>query len=267
MKPDNKNSGLSVTIIALNEEHGIKDCLDGVQWADEVLVSDSGSIDKTVEICRLTGALVFSDKWLGFGAQKNLVASRAQGQWILNVDADERVSPELRDEILKAISSGAASGYYVPRKNHFAGRWIRHCGWYPDYNLRLYRKDAGAFSERAVHEAVSVNGAVGYLKNPLIHYTYEDVSDYLDRMQRYSTLSAEQMKKDGRSATVFDLLLRPCATFLKMFVLKRGFLDGSVGLTLSMLYAAYTLAKYAKLREMLKDRDASSVNRRKDSTP
>ena len=118
-----------------------------------------------------------------------------------------------------------------------------------------------------MHEAVSVNGAVGYLKNPLIHYTYEDVSDYLDRMQRYSTLSAEQMKKDGRSATVFDLLLRPCATFLKMFVLKRGFLDGSVGLTLSMLYAAYTLAKYAKLREMLKDRDASSVNRRKDSTP
>lgn len=244
------SSGLSVTIITLNEEESIGECLDGLKWADEVLVSDSGSIDKTVDICRSRGVLVFSDKWLGFGAQKNLVASRAQGPWILNVDADERVGPELREEILKAISSGTASGYYLPRKNHFNGRWIRHCGWYPDYNLRLYRKDAGAFSERAVHEAVAVNGTVGYLKNPLIHYTYKDVSDYLDRMQRYSTLSAEQMKKDGRSATVFDLLLRPWATFLKMFVLKRGFLDGADGVLLSMLYAAYTLAKYAKLREI-----------------
>lgn len=250
MSSDNKHNGLSVTIIALNEAGGIGDCLDSVAWADEVLVSDSGSIDKTVDICRSRGALVSCDEWLGFGAQKNLVASRARGQWILNVDADERITPELKEEILKAISTEAASGYYVPRKNHFGGRWIRHCGWYPDYNLRLYRKDAGAFSERAVHEAAAVKGTVGYLKNPLIHYTYKDVSDYLDRMQRYSTLSAEQMKKDGRSGSVFDLLLRPPATFLKMFVLKRGFLDGSVGLTLSMLYAAYTLAKYAKLREM-----------------
>lgn len=243
---------VSVTIIVLNEEDHIRECLESVKWADEVLVSDSGSIDRTVEICREYGAKVFSDQWLGFGRQKNLVGDRAGNSWILNIDADERVTPELKEEILRAIGSGDNAGYYLPRKNYFGDRWIRHCGWYPDNNLRLYRKDRGRFLDRYVHESVAVNGPKGYLKNPLIHRTYRDVSDYLSRMQRYSTLAAEEMLNQGKNAGVMDILLRPPFTFFKMYILKLGFLDGAEGAILSILYASYTLAKYAKLREIKK---------------
>lgn len=241
---------LSVTIIALNEEARIRDCLESVSWADEVLVSDSGSTDRTVEICREYGARVFTDEWLGFGRQKNLVGDRASGDWILNIDADERVSPDLKDEILRALESDGRAGYLVPRKNFFGGKWIRHCGWWPDYNLRLYRKGAGRFIDRYVHEKVVVNGRTERLSAPLVHMTYRDVSDYLKRMEKYSSLAAEEMLNSGRDAGLTDIFFRPTYTFFKMYVLRRGFLDGTAGVVLSILYASYTLAKYAKLWEM-----------------
>lgn len=241
---------ISVTIITLNEEGNIRDCLESVRWADEILVSDSGSADKTAEICREYGAKVFNDKWLGFGRQKNQIAGRAKNNWVLNIDADERVTPELKDEISKAVATGGADGYYIARKNYFGDRWIRHCGWYPDYNLRLYRKDKGAFSERSVHEAVEVKGKKAHLKNHFVHHTYKDVDDYLERMQRYSALAAKEMFDSGRKAGITDILLRPFFTFFKMFVIKGGFLDGAAGAMLSFLYASYTLSKYAKLWEM-----------------
>lgn len=248
---------VSVTIIALNEEKNIRDCLESVKWADEIIVSDSGSTDSTVEICREYGARVSSDEWLGFGRQKNLCGDRAQNLWVFNIDADERVTAELKAEIAEVIKTGDKGAYYVPRKNYFGERWIRRCGWYPDYTLRLYRKDSGRFTDRAVHETVAVNGPKGYLENPLIHRTYRDVSDYLTRMERYSTLAAEEMLSSGRSAGFTDILLRPTLTFLKMYILKLGFLEGSAGVMLSTLYASYTLAKYAKLWEMKKGRAAS----------
>ncbi|MBI5587428.1 MAG: glycosyltransferase family 2 protein [Deltaproteobacteria bacterium] len=241
---------ISVTIIALNEEDNIRDCLESVKWADEILVSDSGSADSTVDICREYGAEVYKDKWLGFGKQKNLIGDRAKNRWVLNIDADERVSAELKDEILKAVGSNGADGYYIARKNYFGKRWIKHCGWYPDYNLRLYRKDKGRFNERSVHEAVAVKGRKEHLENPFTHHTYKDVADYLERMQRYSTLAAREMFDNGRKAGMTDILLRPFFTFFKMFVIKGGFLDGAAGAVLSFLYAAYTLSKYAKLWEM-----------------
>lgn len=243
---------VSVTIIALNEEKNIRDCLESVKWADEIIVSDSGSTDSTVEICREYGASVFSDEWLGFGRQKNLCGDRARNLWVFNIDADERATPELKAEIAAVIKSGDKAAWYVPRKNYFGERWIRRCGWYPDYTLRLYRKDSGRFTDRAVHETVAVNGPKGYLKNPLTHRTYRDVSDYLTRMERYSTLAAEEMFSSGRAAGFTDILLRPPFTFLKMYILKLGFLEGSAGVMLSTLYASYTLAKYAKLWEMKK---------------
>jgi glycosyltransferase involved in cell wall biosynthesis len=233
-------SKVSVTIITLNERGNIAECLASVAWADEVIVSDSGSTDGTVDICRSMGAQVHTDDWLGFGAQKNLCASRASNPWVLNIDADERVPPALAAEIREAIDSGDLEGYTMPRRNHFGGRWIKHCGWYPDRNLRLYRKDAGGFSESMVHESVKVDGVTGSLKNPLEHYTYSDVSDYLGRMQRYSTLAAEEMHARGRRAGVLDLLIRPPVTFIKMYILRRGFLEGRLGLVLSTLYASYT---------------------------
>ncbi|MBI5644197.1 MAG: glycosyltransferase family 2 protein [Deltaproteobacteria bacterium] len=241
---------ISVTIIALNEERNIRDCLESVKWADEILVSDSGSTDRTAEICREYGANVTTEEWLGFGRQKNLCGDRARNRWILNIDADERVTPELKEEIERAVKSGDKAGYYVPRRNYFGDKWVRRCGWYPDFTLRLYRKDSGRFIDRYVHESVAVNGPRGYLKNPLIHRTYKDVSDYLTRMQRYSTLAAEEMLNQGKNAGFIDILFRPVYTFLKMYILKRGFLDGSTGVILSTLYASYTLAKYAKLWEM-----------------
>ena len=217
---------ISVTIITLNEEANIRSCLESVKWVDEILVSDSGSSDKTVQICREYVAKVFVDKWQGFGKQKNLIAGRAKNNWILNIDADERVTAELREEIEETLKINDCAGYKIPRKNFFGNRWIRYCGWYPDHNLRLYRKNAGGFNERAVHEAVQINGKVDYLKNPLEHYTYKDTSDYLKRMDRYSTLSAEEMFKKGKKARVYDMVLRPCFTFLKMFFLKKGYMEG-----------------------------------------
>lgn len=247
---------ISVTIIVLNEEANIADCLASLDFADEIIVSDSGSADATVEICKSYGATVYTDDWLGFGRQKNLIAERARNDWVFNIDADERVTPGLKDEILRAAEQGeknGCSGYYVPRKNHFALRWVRRCGWYPDYNLRLYRKSCGRFNERRVHEAVQIDGgksACGYLKNPLIHLTYASVEEYLVRAERYSTLGAEELYESGRRARAGDTTLRPMFTFFKMYILKLGFLDGALGFKLSTLYARYTRAKYVKLKAL-----------------
>lgn len=243
---------VSVTIITMNEEANIQACLESVSWVDEVLVSDSGSIDRTIEICKGYNAKVFLDKWFGFGKQKNLIASRAKNNWVLNIDADERITPDLRKEIETVLNQDDCDGYNIPRKNFFGNRWVRYCGWYPDYNLRLYKKDKGSFNERDVHEAVKIDGKVGYLNVPLVHYTYRDISDYLKRMDRYSTLAAEEMLKNGRKVSYLSILSRPIATFLKMFFLQKGFLEGYRGLILSGLYASYTFSKYAKLWEMSK---------------
>ncbi|MFQ5428325.1 MAG: glycosyltransferase family 2 protein [Thermodesulfobacteriota bacterium] len=244
---------VTATIITLNEEANIGQCLQSLKWVDEIIVSDSSSTDRTVEICRSHGAVVYTDKWLGFGRQKNLCQSRAHNEWIFNIDADERAAPGLGEEIQRALKKGEALGYYVPRKNFFGDKWVKRCGWYPDYNLRLYRKDAGRFSERAVHEAVEVDGPTARLSTPLIHRTYSGVPDYLKRMERYSRLAAEEMKKEGRTTGAVDILLRPLFTFIKMFFLRGGFLEGRTGLTLSMLYARYTYTKYIKLRQMIRE--------------
>ncbi len=245
--------GLSVTIITLNEEENIRDCLESVKWADEIIVIDSESTDKTVDICKeYTEKIYLEREWHGFGKQKNLCIEKAKGPWILNIDADERITPELKKEVEHVLSGGQGrySGFYIPRKSFFIGKWIRYCGWYPDYNLRLFRKDKGRFSERLVHESVELKEKAGYLKNPLEHYTYKSIGDYLLRAEKYSKLAAEEMLKNGKTVNYFDILLRPLSTFLKMFILKRGFLEGYRGLILSYLYASYTLSKYAKLWEM-----------------
>ncbi len=246
---------ITVTIITLNEEANIGACLESVAgWADEIIVSDSGSSDRTPDICRSHGARVFEDEWLGFGAQKNLCQSRARNDWIFNIDADERAAAGMGEEIARALERGGAAGYYVPRKNYFGDKWVRRCGWYPDYNLRLYRKDAGRFTERAVHEAVVVDGPTERLRTPLIHRTYSGVDDYLRRMERYSRLAAEEMLREGRSTGAGDLILRPGFTFIKMFLLRGGALEGRTGLVLSWLYARYTYSKYEKLRALIREK-------------
>jgi glycosyltransferase involved in cell wall biosynthesis len=242
---------VSVIVITLNEEREIGDCLESVTWADEIVVVDSGSSDRTIEIAKKFTDQVVYHQWVGFAAQKNWAVELATHPWVLSLDADERVSPELRAEIERLLESPPRFvGYQIPRKNFFLGRWIRHGGWSPDYVLRLFRRDAGRFTERRVHESVTVRGEVGTLQSPLEHYTYRSMVDYFQRMDRYSTLAAEEMFEGGKRAHLIDLLLRPCATFLKMFLLRQGFRDGMDGFLLSRLYSIYTFAKYAKLYKM-----------------
>jgi glycosyltransferase involved in cell wall biosynthesis len=243
-------AGLSVAIITLDEETNIGPCLESVKWADEVVVCDSGSRDRTMEIAAGYGARTFQDDWLGFAAHKNLAVSRCSQPWILVLDADERVPPPLREEIEGILRSDAAGdGYSLGRKNFFLGAWIRHGGWSPDRSVRLFRRGQGRFRPRAVHEVVKVSGRIDALQHPLEHYTYALISDFLRRMERYAALAAGELFATGHRCGVVDLTLRPAWTFLRMYLVGRGFLDGWRGLLLAGLYASYTFAKYAQLWE------------------
>jgi glycosyltransferase involved in cell wall biosynthesis len=242
---------LSVAIITYNEEENIRDALESVKWADEIIVVDAFSTDRTQEICREYTDKVFSMEWEGFARQKNKAISMTTHQWVFVLDSDERITEELREEILKVINDrNSVDGYYVARKNYFGGRWIRHGGWWPDYTLRLFRRQRGLFETREVHEAIKINGKTGYLRHPIEHYTYKNSSDFLKRMQTYSTLAARELFKKGRKANILDITLRPIATFFKMSFLQLGILDGIYGIILAYLYSLYTYNKYAKLREM-----------------
>ena len=242
---------ISVAIITKNEERNIRECLESVRWADEIVVVDNGSSDETVRICREFGARVFEEEWKGYSGQKNSAVEKTRNEWVLSLDADERVGPELRLEIEAALrADSSVDGYFMARKNFFLGRWIRYCGWYPDRNLRLFRKSLGLFQERAVHEKVELRGKTAVLQHPLIHETYRSLSEYFERMNRYSSLAAREMRGEGRECRFTDLILRPPFTFLQMYVLRAGFLEGYFGLLLSLLYSFYTFAKYAKLREL-----------------
>jgi glycosyltransferase involved in cell wall biosynthesis len=249
---------ISATIIANNEEANIGACLASLDFADEIVVVDSGSTDRTEEICLAHPRVRFSRAdWPGYGRQKNRAAGLAANDWIFNIDADERVSPELRRSIL-AVSGAEFACYRAARENYFGARWIKRCGWYPDYNTRLYDRRACAFSERSVHESLVCPGEVGLLPGNLVHRTYTGVSDYLKRMDRYSSLAAEELVKAGKRPGLLQLLLKPLFTFCKMYFLKLGFLEGYTGFLLSMLYSHYTFYKYGKAVEINRTRQHES---------
>jgi len=244
---------LSITIITLNEEANIRRTLKSVQWADEIIVLDSGSTDRTVAICREFTDRVYHQDWLGFSGQKNAAIDRATGEWILSLDADEPVESALAEEIRTIISSSNSyDGYRIPRKTFFLGKWIRHGGWYPDDNLRLFRKGKGRFEERAVHEAVKVTGTVGRTKHAIEHYAYPDLASYMSSINKYSSLAVTEMSQRGITtfkAGWINILLRPVFTFIYKYLLRLGFLDGKQGLVLNMFHAYYVFAKYAKAWE------------------
>ena len=244
---------LSATIITLNEEKNIADCLASLSFVDEIVVVDSGSSDRTEEICRsLPAVRFFNHPWQGYGLQKNFAANLAGNDWILNIDADERVTPELRDSIAGADLTGFPA-FRMARENYFGTRRIRRCGWYPDYNVRLYDRRSCRFKERAVHESLEHDGNIGTLAGNLRHFTYTGISDYVRRMDRYSTLAAQELIKAGVSPTILHIAFKPPATFVKMYILRGGFLEGYAGFLLSCLYACYTLCKYAKGRELARN--------------
>jgi len=240
---------ISVVIITLNEEKNIAQCLDSVNWADEVIVFDSDSVDRTVEIARSYGATVHVEsKWYGFGVQKNKATELAQGDWILSLDADERVSENLADEIKNVTSNSEdLAGIEIPRLSSYCGRFMRYGGWWPDYTLRLFRRGCGNFSENLVHEKMRVNGKIGRLKNHIIHHSFESVEEVLDKVNKYSSLGAEQMAKNGIKAGISSALLHGIAAFVKTYILKGAFLEGRFGLMLSISNAEGSYYKYLKL--------------------
>jgi glycosyltransferase involved in cell wall biosynthesis len=253
-------SSLAVTVITLNEEANIVPCLESATWAAEIVVLDSGSTDRTVELARQFTDRVFSVPWQGFGKTKNQAIAAARMPWIFVLDADERITPDLRREIEQIVAAdGPLDGYRVPRRNHFCGRFIKHLGWYPDYSIRLFRKTKGRFVEREVHESVEINGQVGTLQHPMLHYTYTSSSDFVRRMDRYSTLAAQELRRRGKRPWPGELVWRPCLTFLKLYILQRGFLAGRDGYTLAFLYSTYTFLKYYKFRELKEQPDMEGV--------
>ena len=241
---------ISVVVITLNEEDRIRECLASVAWADEIVVVDAGSEDKTVALAREYTDHVVIRAWDGFAAQKNFGIERATGEWVLSLDADEQVEDHLRDEIRAIVSTpDAAAGYRIARRNIMWGRWIRHGQLYPDWQLRLFRRGSGRFVDRAVHESVTVDGEVRRLTTPLLHRSYRDVSDFLRRADRYSTLAADEWVRAKRPFHAARLVTAPLGRFLSMYVLHRGFLDGWRGFLLACLYAYYVFIRSVKIWE------------------
>ncbi|HUV30316.1 MAG TPA: glycosyltransferase family 2 protein [Acidobacteriota bacterium] len=248
-------SRLSVVVITKDEESNLGRCLASVAWADEIVVVDNQSTDDTREIAADFGARVFCREWRGFGPAKQEGAGHATGDWILSLDADEEVTVPLADEIRRAIGDhGGTVGYLIPRRTEFLGRWIYHCGWYPDPVLRLFRKDSGSFNDAVVHERVELEGPVGRLKCELLHYSYPSLEKYFDKFNSYTSLAAEEAYKNGRKALLLDLAVRPISAFVKHYFIKLGFLDGVEGFLVSLLSSGYVLVKYAKLRDLTRKR-------------
>jgi glycosyltransferase involved in cell wall biosynthesis len=249
---------LSVAIITKNEEANLPRTLASVRWAEEIVIVDSGSTDRTAEIAREFGAKFFVEEWKGFGAQKNAAIARCTGDWVLALDADEEVSAELAEEI-RGLPGGQPEyqEYFLPRRNFFLGRWIRHGGYYPDPKLRLFRRGSARFEERAVHETIRPAGPAGRLHGDLIHHAYPTLDAYIEHMNRYSALGATQAVERGktsRSAFAFfwNVFVVPVATFKYNYFLRLGFLDGREGLLLHMYHSAYVSWKYAKAWERTK---------------
>jgi glycosyltransferase involved in cell wall biosynthesis len=250
MSPGGPAASLSVAIVVLNEEERLRACLESVVWADEIVVVDAGPSDKTVAIAREFTDRVLFRPWDGYVAQKNFALEQCRGDWLLSLDADERVSDALREEIRGTLRGGRDEvGFYLPRRNLFQGRWVRHGGLYPDWQLRLFRRGQGAFAERAVHESVQVDGPTGQFGAPLVHESYRSIGDAVARLNRYSDLAAAELARTGRGGSLVDLLGRPVWRFMSMYVLRAGFLDGWRGLVLAGLHAHYVFLRAAKVRE------------------
>ena len=237
--------------MAFNEKEKIKDCLESVKWADEIVLMDSFSTDGTVEIAKQYGAKIVQKEFIGFGRLRNFALEHCSNDWVLSVDADERVTEELKQEIIQKLSQGPkADAYYVPRKSHFLSHWVKHCGWYPDYRQpQFFNRKKMKYTEQLVHETFELNGKTGYLKGHILQYPFLSLDQYLKKMDRYSSLRSEEMFKAGKKFSIFQLLINPLAMFFRMYVAKLGFLDGKIGLILSVLYCNYTIMKYIKLWE------------------
>lgn len=243
-----KQPRISVIIITLNEAENIRACLESVAWADEIIVVDSGSSDATREICReFTGKVLLNENWQGYGYQKNLALQQASGDWILSLDADERISPALQQVIKNTVAAPDADAYALPRQAYFLGKAMRHGGWWPDYVVRLFRRGAGEFSNVLVHETVLVQGPVKKLKEPIIHYSYVSLEQLLGKINQYSSAGARQAQAKNKRGSLPKALGRGAWAFFRAYCLRAGFLDGQAGFIAALAKAEETYYRYLKL--------------------
>ena len=241
---------ITALLPAYNEEQNIRDCIESVKWADEILVVDSFSTDRTVEIAREYTDRILQHEYINSATQKNWAIPQAAHEWVLIVDCDERITAELRDEILQTLSEGTLfAGFKIRRLNHFLGKRIRYCGWQNDECLRLFQRDKGRYQDREVHADIELEGQCGRLRNQMLHYTFRSFEQYMWKFNRYTTWAAGDRAKRTRRVGARHILLRPAFRFFKQYVLKRGFLDGRAGLVVCQLAAFSVFMKYAKLWE------------------
>ena len=251
---------LSAIVIARDNERTIGRCIGSLAFADEIVVVDSGSTDRTPEICRELGAQVHvTADWPGYGPQKNRALDRASGEWVLSLDSDEWVTPELRAEIERVLAApGTRAGYAIPRRSSFCGRFMKHSGWWPDYVVRLVRRESGRFSDDLTHERLVVEGSVGRLREPIMHEAIDDLDQMLLKMNAYSSSSAHTRHSQGRRATLSTAIVHGAWTFFRTYVLRLGFLDGREGFMLAVANAEGSYYRYVKLM-LLARRDSAGV--------
>jgi len=243
---------ISATIITYNEERNIVRAIESLRCCDEIVVVDSGSNDRTVELATNLGARVLENPWPGYSSQKNFASQQAANDWILSIDADESLSEALEGEIWQIKKNGPRyDGYTVPRLAQYLGRWILHSGWYPDRKVRLFNRKRARWVGEYVHESVQVDGRAGHLKSNLLHFTCSSLSEHLKTMDQYTTLAAEQIVAQKKPIGARNLLVQPVWTFFKTYFLQRGYLDGTEGLAIAYMAAMYNFVKYAKARFMM----------------
>ena len=243
---------VSAIVVCFNEEDRIEDCLESLRWCDEIVVVDSFSTDRTPEICRRYTERFYQRPWSGYGNQKAHAHSLATKDWVLLVDADERVSPALREEILATLAGAGndCAGYSVPRLVYYLRRWWWRGGWYPDYDVRLFRRERATWGGSEPHEKILVDGQVRRLNNPLEHYTYRNIDDHIQRINRFTSISSGELKKSNYRWRLSDVLLRPAVRFVRSYILQRGFMEGFAGFYVALTAAVYVFLKYAKLWEL-----------------
>jgi glycosyltransferase involved in cell wall biosynthesis len=242
---------ITATIIALNEERNIARAIESLRCSDEILLIDSGSVDRTVELAENLGVRVIEAGWRGFAGQKNWAAEQASNDWILSLDADEALSEALEAEIWNLKKAGPQfDAYTVPRLARYLGKWILHSGWYPDRKVRLYNRQKASWVGDFVHESVRVHGRVGHLESNLLHFTCDSLSEHIKTLDRYTTLAAQEIAARKMKVPLLRLIVDPVWTFTKTYFLQRGFLDGLEGLTIAYMAAFYTFLKYSKARIM-----------------
>jgi glycosyltransferase involved in cell wall biosynthesis len=251
-----KRPALSVCIITFNEEQNIRDCLESVAWVDEIIVVDSFSQDTTVSLCRMFTEKVYEKEWQGHVKQKNCALQYASNEWVLCIDADERVSTELREEIERNLSmeGNSCDGYYFLRHSYYLGKWINHGGWYPDYKLRLFKKSKGRWGGQDPHDKVILKGTTTQLKGELLHFVYKNVSHQLQTVDTFSTITATALDREGDRFNLFKLLYRPSIKFFETYCIKRGFMDGLPGFIIAITSSFYVFIRYVKLWELQKQR-------------